>query len=1010
MKKLLLTLVGIVLAISANATQWFVSGAFQGWNHCNANYELTETTSGVYELAFTQPMTMSGEFLIVQGTVGSPDWNNKIGTNGSKINLDTPYTYRAGAGNFSINGVLTVSKITLDTNNTTLLLTGVQAENDYDTVYMVGDFGSGWNDGASNTTHPLALKAGTTNVWEADYTLTAKSYIKLRAGNYLYATGGADVNMVSGETYTATQEGNAFALAAGTYHFEFVLDKNADSGLFTATADGDTPEPTPDYSSWYVNVIGNFNSWVDNGLQPVDGITKHTNLAIGNSEFKVKVWNGTNDVYYSTGTAIAQNEWVAIDGDAFANMTIAGATEGMIFDVEFDCANSSIKVTYVSGGETPEPPTPPTPAEQPLNVNFVFFGADNNLANFTPELPAIGDWAADGTTGNSKIAVGPESEGGKIPSFSCDGITIANQKTTGATGTITLSSLYAVGASIEAVAFRPYKNNTITVTAPEGYVFEKMEAVTNTSTASAKFTFSNGTAVAGTSNKDFTWTPSSDDVAEFIFTVSATVQIRTLTFTLAKVEDPVEYPTLYLRGAINGWGMGDDYKFAEADGIYTLTVPVLEGEFKIAEENWNDATSATTNNRAMELDTEYATESGAGEGNNMAMAAPKVLDATIVYNSLNGTLKVTGTIPIFEYPTLYLRGGINNWGTGDDYKFAQTDGIYTLTIPALEGDFKIADENWSGAYTFSTGNNAMELNTEYTTSGTSENMKMAATKVLDVTFTFDYNNQTLKVTGTVPAVITYPTLYLRGAVNNWGAPDAYKFSETDGVYTLTIDKLSGEFKIADNSWGTEVSNGKQDMQLATTYSTLPKSSTNMKMADAEIANVTIVYNAVANTIEITGSPVSDIVKTYWIKGTFNGWADAEMTAVPDADIYTYAFTATSDNDAAAFVIFERNNGTDGLYFKASGSDALVSGATVTLVNEGNDIIFNQVTGYLYTFTFDPADNSLEFKADSNTGLEAVEANAAEAVYYNLQGVRVENPAAGMYIRIQGSHVSKVVIR
>lgn len=35
---------------------------------------------------------------------------------------------------------------------------------------------------------------------------------------------------------------------------------------------------------------------------------------------------------------------------------------------------------------------------------------------------------------------------------------------------------------------------------------------------------------------------------------------------------------------------------------------------------------------------------------------------------------------------------------------------------------------------------------------------------------------------------------------------------------------------------------------------------------------------------------------------------------------------------------------------------------------------------------------------------------APAVYYNLQGVRVNNPQNGLYIRVQGKNVSKVAIR
>jgi len=47
-----------------------------------------------------------------------------------------------------------------------------------------------------------------------------------------------------------------------------------------------------------------------------------------------------------------------------------------------------------------------------------------------------------------------------------------------------------------------------------------------------------------------------------------------------------------------------------------------------------------------------------------------------------------------------------------------------------------------------------------------------------------------------------------------------------------------------------------------------------------------------------------------------------------------------------------------------------------------------------------------------TGIEAIEAEAAEGEveWFNLQGVRVENPANGLYIRRQGNTVSKVVVK
>ncbi len=48
---------------------------------------------------------------------------------------------------------------------------------------------------------------------------------------------------------------------------------------------------------------------------------------------------------------------------------------------------------------------------------------------------------------------------------------------------------------------------------------------------------------------------------------------------------------------------------------------------------------------------------------------------------------------------------------------------------------------------------------------------------------------------------------------------------------------------------------------------------------------------------------------------------------------------------------------------------------------------------------------------SAVALDSISADAdAEAVYYNLQGVRVANPAAGLYIRVRGNVVDKVMVK
>ena len=50
-------------------------------------------------------------------------------------------------------------------------------------------------------------------------------------------------------------------------------------------------------------------------------------------------------------------------------------------------------------------------------------------------------------------------------------------------------------------------------------------------------------------------------------------------------------------------------------------------------------------------------------------------------------------------------------------------------------------------------------------------------------------------------------------------------------------------------------------------------------------------------------------------------------------------------------------------------------------------------------------------ADISTGINEVEAvDNAKAVYYNLQGVEVENPKNGVFIKVQGSKASKVIVK
>lgn len=50
------------------------------------------------------------------------------------------------------------------------------------------------------------------------------------------------------------------------------------------------------------------------------------------------------------------------------------------------------------------------------------------------------------------------------------------------------------------------------------------------------------------------------------------------------------------------------------------------------------------------------------------------------------------------YPVMYVRGTFNNWDYGDDTRLTRSGDTYSITMSALDGDFKVSNSNWSINY------------------------------------------------------------------------------------------------------------------------------------------------------------------------------------------------------------------------------------------------------------------------------------------------------------------------
>lgn len=62
----------------------------------------------------------------------------------------------------------------------------------------------------------------------------------------------------------------------------------------------------------------------------------------------------------------------------------------------------------------------------------------------------------------------------------------------------------------------------------------------------------------------------------------------------------------------------------------------------------------------------------------------------------------------------------------------------------------------------------------------------------------------------------------------------------------------------------------------------------------------------------------------------------------------------------------------------------------------------------YNIVVNFTDNTIT--VSKKTGVEAIETEESDAVYYNLQGVRVASPERGVYIRVAGGKASKVLLK
>lgn len=366
--------------------------------------------------------------------------------------------------------------------------------------------------------------------------------------------------------------------------------------------------------------------------------------------------------------------------------------------------------------------------------------------------------------------------------------------------------------------------------------------------------------------------------------------------------DPV-ISTYTLVGEINNWTNDASAPtfVSQGDGIYTLSLEELSGQFLILRDmTWTKA--CRSNGSTLIPDVPYTPAFGdGGEDSNIALL-PGVIykDVTITLTDKGGNnisilmhAEDTGKVeaPVADY---FLVGELNGWvNDATAPKFVDNgDGIYTISLEELSGDFLILrDNDWTKA--LRSNGSAIQLNQVYAPAygdgGEDGNLSLPLGfiyKGVEITLTYvGTDSYTILVTAESTEETEMPadTFTLVGTTTGWDLSAAPQFSYMDDkTWTLYLEELSGEFKaVRNNDWAQALNSNGSTFTVDALYTPFfgqGGEDSNIKLPELTLykgVNITITETSVNNyTIYMTAESSETITPpadAFAIVGEFNNW-------------------------------------------------------------------------------------------------------------------------------------------
>ncbi len=368
---------------------------------------------------------------------------------------------------------------------------------------------------------------------------------------------------------------------------------------------------------------------------------------------------------------------------------------------------------------------------------------------------------------------------------------------------------------------------------------------------------------------------------------------KVFTFVLALMAVTALNATDYFfAGAANGWSNNNDgWKFVEVDGVLTLEVEDLFGDFKITENGaWHPQHGAAEGGQGVALGGSYNLvkcddsegekdapanctilfPDGQGEGDWRYANAKLTLDASnpdaLVISLVAGTIYDHSAAP----KTYQIVGAFNGWDAAGAPSFEEVDGVLTVNVEDLNGTFKIIEDHaWTNqwATNWETGG-GLVLGEPYVLGAKGDNGEPSNLSLANPFGGFKNAVLTLDISGE-DFVLTLVSgefnkveadWFIPGAWQGWKCDDVAKMSPVAGAentYELLLAEFSGEFKVVYGDWAVEFgrAKGSEDTWTVNTPLELAFPCDNMIPASDEVyqdVTLTLVvdYDNVAATLTI----------------------------------------------------------------------------------------------------------------------------------------------------------------